>query len=115
MSERKERSIELERPTAAGCVVLVLTFLVICGTALPIVQWRDPETGQPLPRMIAIFAPFLVAAAFYAAIAGILNLLGVRTSRKGEPLKMDEPARASDKPREAESTEFFEKRNPRKD
>ena len=51
--------------TAAGCVLTLLSTAVIFAVALPIVQWRNPETGQPLPRMVAILAPILIGAVFH--------------------------------------------------
>jgi hypothetical protein len=81
-----ERDITLnnEKPTAVGCVLTLLTVAVIFGTALPIVQWRDPETGRSLPRIIAIFTPFLIAAVFHGICLGVLRLLGLPVWRKAE-------------------------------
>jgi hypothetical protein len=79
--------------TGVGCVLTLLTVAVIFGTALPIVQWRDPETGRPLPRMIAIFTPFLIGAAFNGICAGLLRLVGIRVwsgSDNDESLSSDE-------------------------
>jgi hypothetical protein len=83
-----ERDITLnnEKPTAVGCVLTLLTVAVIFGTALPIVQWRDPETGRALPRIITIFTPFLIAAVFHGICLGVLRLLGVPVWKK-----VDEP------------------------
>jgi hypothetical protein len=124
MSKPSERSIEHDPPTAAGCVVLLLTLFVICGTAWPIVKWRDPDTGEPLPRYIAIFTPFLLGALFYGIVAGALNLIGVATVRKQEPQPLGKEALDEiaaeiwgivEEERKKQSTEFFDKREPPKD
>jgi hypothetical protein len=62
--------------TAVGCVPTLLSGAIIFCVAIPIVQWRDPETGQPLPRSIAIFAPVVIGAAFHGIVSGVLWLLG---------------------------------------
>jgi hypothetical protein len=116
--EPSERSIELERPTAVGCVVLLLTLVVILGTALPIVQWRDPKTGTPLPRMIAIFLPFVLGAAFHGSVDAILRLIGVATRKKRPRDVQDQSSdglNISEAERRERSTEIFEKRPPRND
>jgi hypothetical protein len=64
--------------TGAGCVVTLLTLVVILGVALPVVRWRDPATGEPLPRTLAILAPFLIGAVFHGICAGLLRLVGLR-------------------------------------
>jgi hypothetical protein len=64
--------------TGVGCVVTLLTVAIILGVALPIVRWRDPATGQPLPRMVAVIAPFLVGASFHGICAALLRLVGLR-------------------------------------
>jgi hypothetical protein len=66
------------RLTAIGCIVTMLTVAVILGVAVPIVRWRDPDTGQALPRSIAIFAPFLIGAAFHGIATLMLRLVGLR-------------------------------------
>jgi hypothetical protein len=73
--------------TATGCIVTMLTVAVILGVAIPIVRWRDPDTGQPLRRSIAIFAPFLIGAAFHGIATVVLRLVGLRmwkTTEKDE-------------------------------
>jgi len=52
--------------------------------ALPIVRWRDPATGQPLPRDEAILAPFLIGAAFHGIGTVLLRLVGLRIWSKSE-------------------------------
>lgn len=65
--------------TPLGCVLTLLSLAVVLGTAIPIVRWRDPDTGQPLPRMVAISAPVILGAIFHAVCAGLLRLFGLRT------------------------------------
>jgi hypothetical protein len=65
--------------TGAGCVILLLSVILIFAVALPIVRWRDPDTGKPLPRFIAIFAPVLVGACFNAAAGFVLRLIGIES------------------------------------
>jgi hypothetical protein len=77
--DRDPAGHENAQPTAAGCVLTLLTVVIIFGVALPIVQWRDPETGQPLPRTVAILAPFLIGAVFHGIVTGLLRLVGLRT------------------------------------
>jgi hypothetical protein len=70
--------------TGVGCVLTLLTVVVIFGVALPIVQWRDPATGRPLPRAVAIFSPFLIGAAFHGIASVFLRLIGLRVWSKRE-------------------------------
>lgn len=66
------------RLTSVGCLVTLLTVAVIFGVAIPIVRWRDPDTGRPLPRSIAIFGPLLIGAVFHGIATVVLRLVGVR-------------------------------------
>jgi hypothetical protein len=77
--------------TLAGCFLVVFCVLVIFVVAVPLVTWRSPETGLPLPRMVAISIPFLAAAVCYAIGSAILKFLGVAVSAKGssEPKQKD--------------------------
>jgi hypothetical protein len=77
--------------TGVGCVLTLLTVAVIFSVAIPIVQWRDAETGRPLPRAVAIFAPFLIGAVFNAIGIGLLRLLGLRILSKPEQDDSDSP------------------------
>jgi hypothetical protein len=77
------------RLTGVGCALTLLTTAVILGVALPVVRWSDPATGQPLPRLVAVLAPFLVGACFHGVCAALLRLVGLRIwSRSGK----DDPA-----------------------
>jgi hypothetical protein len=79
------------RPTAAGCILSVICTAVIFGSAVPIVTWREPETGQPLPRWISIAIPFLLGALCYAAGVGLLKLLGIAVLQ--EPREPTDPGK----------------------
>jgi hypothetical protein len=78
----KRETDEKGRPTLAGCFLTLLSVAVIFGSAVPIVTWRDPETGLPIPRMLAIAAPFLAGGLCYAVGAAILRLLGLPLFKK---------------------------------
>jgi hypothetical protein len=73
-----------EKLTGVGCVLTGLSVAVIFGVALPIVLWRDPATGKPLSRTIAIFAPVLIGAAVYGIGSLFLRLIGLRVWAKQE-------------------------------
>jgi hypothetical protein len=68
--------------TGVGCVLTLLSVAVIFGVALPIVRWRDPATGQPLPRHIAVLAPVLIGAAVHGIGSLFLRLIGLRVWSK---------------------------------
>jgi hypothetical protein len=70
--------------TASGCVLTLLSVAVICVAALPIVRWRDPETGRPLPRFIAIVSPLLVGAIVHGIGSLLLRLIGLPVWSKRE-------------------------------
>ena len=78
MPERNPAGDDNAKLTAVGCILTLLTVAVIFIVAIPIVRWRDPETGRPLPRMVAIMTPFLIGAVFNAVGIGLLRLLGLR-------------------------------------
>ncbi len=78
------------KPTAAGCFLSLICVAIIFGSAVPIVTWRDPESGLPIPRMIAIAAPFLAGGLCYAIGAGILTVLGISiVQKRTEPTDVD--------------------------
>jgi hypothetical protein len=83
--------------TAAGCVLTLLTFVVILGVALPIVGWREPETGQPLPRSVAIFTPFLIGAVVYGIGSLLLRLIGLRVWSTEKPTQRGNDSEAGQK------------------
>jgi hypothetical protein len=70
--------------TGVGCVLTLLSVAVTFAVALPIVRWRDPATGQPLPREVAIISPLLIGAAFNGIASLLLKVLGVRVWSKQE-------------------------------
>jgi hypothetical protein len=72
-------------PTAVGCVLVLLCVVVIFGLAIPVVRWRDPATGEPLPRMVAVVIPVLAGALCYGLGAGICKLLGVTLVKPPTP------------------------------
>jgi hypothetical protein len=82
-------------PTIAGCLLLLLSLAVIGAVAVPLVTWRQPETGQPLPRMVSIFIPVIAGAIVFGIGTGLLRLLGVRVlaEAKKEPSESDRLAR----------------------
>jgi hypothetical protein len=63
--------------TVAGCVLMVVSLAVLAGVALPVVTWRDPESGRPLPRELSIAVPLLAGALCYGIGTGILKIFGV--------------------------------------
>jgi hypothetical protein len=68
--------------TRTGCVVTLLSVAAIVAVALPIVRWRDPATGEPLPRMVAVLTPVLIGAVFHGICSVLLRLVGLRTWAK---------------------------------
>jgi len=81
--------------TIAGCLLMVVSLVVIGWVAIAVVTWRDPKSGKPmLPMTVMIFVPLLAGALFYAAVAGILKILGIPVT--GQPKK-----KSSDSQRDA--------------
>jgi hypothetical protein len=83
-NERKPAGRDDTQLSGVGCVVTLLSLAVICGAAIPIVRWRDPDTGAPLPRDLAIIAPVLIGATFQGICALLLRLVGLRIWSKSE-------------------------------
>lgn len=73
----EERDDKKKKPSPAGCILAILTLAVIIGVSYPVVRWRSPETGEPLPRMVAVFTPFLVGGVFHGIGGYLLRLLGL--------------------------------------
>jgi hypothetical protein len=73
-----------ENLTGVGCVLTLLSVVVIFAVALPIVRWRDPLTGNPFPKEVAIATPVLIGAAVYGIGSLFLKLIGVRVWSKRE-------------------------------
>ena len=63
--------------TAAGCVLTLFSVAVIFAVAIPLVRWRDPEDGLPLPRTIAILSPLLIGAAVHGIGSLLLRMVGL--------------------------------------
>ena len=79
--------------TAPGCILTLLSTAIIFGTALPIVRWRDPDTGEHLPRIVAIAAPVLLGAAFHGLGTLLLRMVGLHVyvpPKKNEAHSPDE-------------------------
>lgn len=64
--------------TAVGCVLTLLSVAIIFAVAIPLVRWRDPATGRPLPRILAILSPLLIGAAVHGIGSLFLKILGVQ-------------------------------------
>jgi hypothetical protein len=90
MAATESRDGDTSRPTLAGCLLMVLSLAVIFGLAVPLVRWRHPETGQPLPRSVAIFVPVLAGALCYGIGSVILRLLGLPLSLQSQKDPPDE-------------------------
>ncbi len=90
MPEKNPEEDEKAKLSSAGCVLALLDLAIIFGVAIPIVHWRDPESGQPLPRMIAIFTPVLIGALFHGICEALLRLVGLAVWLKPE---QDAPSR----------------------
>jgi hypothetical protein len=90
MSGAKSEHADTEKLTVAGCVLTALSFVVVVGTAIPIVLWRD-DAGRPLPRLVAIYLPLLIGAAFHGIGTAILWLVGLRVLTRTEKGKTDWP------------------------
>jgi hypothetical protein len=70
-------------PTRAGYVLALVSAVVMLGAAVPIVTWRNPETGRPLPRLVAVTAAALAGAACYGVGSVLLRIFGIRVWVKG--------------------------------
>jgi hypothetical protein len=71
-----------EKLTGVGCVLMLFSLAVIVAVALPIMRWRDPQTGAPLPRMAAILCPILIGAVVQEIGSRLLRCLGLRVWSK---------------------------------
>jgi len=77
MGELRPEDDKDSQATIAGCLLTIVSLAVIFGVALPVVTWRDPDTGRPMPKMVAIVVPVLAGALCHAIGAAILRILGV--------------------------------------
>ena len=71
-----------DQATAAGCFLTLICTAVIFGTVVPIVTWRDRESGLALPTWSAIAAPLFLGGLCYALGVAILKYLGIATIHK---------------------------------
>jgi hypothetical protein len=62
----------------------LLAVAVILASAVLIVRWRDPLTGEALPVSVSIFLPVLIGGLFHGLGSALLRLLGIRTWAKPE-------------------------------
>jgi hypothetical protein len=81
---RGARADDDAKLTVVGYILTLLSVAVIAAVAIPIVRWRDPVTGLPLPRFIAIISPLLIGAAFNGIGTLLLKLLGLPVWSKQE-------------------------------
>jgi hypothetical protein len=91
--------IDKSKLTGAGCILTLLSAAVIIGVAFPIMRWRHPATGQPLPRFVAVVAPVLIGAAVHGIGTLLLKLIGLRVWSKGDagaPKKAEPASRTND-------------------
>jgi hypothetical protein len=84
MPEPKPAGDDNAKLTGVGCVLTLLSVGVMAGVAIPIVRWRNPETGAALPNEVAICAPLLIGAVFHGICTGLLRLVGLRVWSKSE-------------------------------
>jgi hypothetical protein len=73
-----------EKLTAAGCLLALVSTATIFIAAFYIVRWRDPATGLPVPRTVAIISPVLIGAAVNGVGMLLLRVIGVRVWVKKE-------------------------------
>ena len=101
MPEPKPEDDDKAKPTGVGCILTLLTVAVIFAVAIPIVRWRDPATGQALPRFVAIFSPFLLGAAVHGIASVLLRCIGLQVwvRQEKEDRRTTDPSSARGEPR----------------
>src|SRR5438552_15601702 len=77
MVDSDKDALDGGQPTRAGCLLAAVSAALMLAAAVPIVSWRDAETGRPLPRMIAIVAAACVGAICYGIGAAALRMFGL--------------------------------------
>jgi hypothetical protein len=92
MAGNRSEADDNSQPTVAGCLLLALSLVVIGAVALPLVSWRDPDSGRPLPRSVAIVGPVLAGAVFYGIGTGLLRILGLSVLAKPKQQSADSPS-----------------------
>jgi hypothetical protein len=84
LAEPNSKGDDGSKLTRVGCFLTVLSLAVMLGVAVPIVRWRNPETGRPLPRTVAIASPLLIGAAFHGLGMLLLKIVGLPVWTKPE-------------------------------
>lgn len=91
MNEPDPKVDEGDRLTVPGCLLTVVSLAVIGGTAVPVVTWRDADSGRPMPKMVAILLPLVAGALCFGLGSALLNLLGLSVSVKPEQESSGDP------------------------
>jgi hypothetical protein len=99
MAATQDEDDAKSQPTLAGCLLLALSVAVIVGLAVPLVRWRSPDSGRPLPRMVAILAPLLAGALCYGIGAAMLRILGLPVWARSRKDSSDRPGDGDAPPR----------------
>jgi hypothetical protein len=82
---------------------MVLCLAVILGLAVPVVTWRDPADGRPLPRIVAITIPILAGGLCYGIGSVILRALGLPVLAKPKKGSSDRAEDADGPPSEGQA------------
>jgi hypothetical protein len=93
MSEPTTNNKDGAQPTRAGCALAAISAAAMLGAAVPIVQWRDADTGQPLPRTVAIIAATSAGAICFGIGSALLRFCGLALwmeSKKDEADRLEE-------------------------
>jgi hypothetical protein len=80
MAETQDKDEDNQEPTLAGCLLMVVSVALVLGSAVPIIRWCSPDSGEPMPQELAI-APILLGSLCYGIGAAILRILGVPVLR----------------------------------
>ena len=73
------------KPTAAGCLLMLLSLAAIVALAIPLIRWRDPATGEALPRFTSILIPIVAGATVFGLGTTILKMLGLPIATESRP------------------------------
>jgi hypothetical protein len=84
MTDTRFEGKDTSRPTTAGAILMVISLAIVVSVAIPVVMWRDPESGMAVPRMVAILVPILAGALFYGLGTAILKLFGIAVLKDGK-------------------------------
>jgi len=69
---------------------MLVCVAVIVGVALYLATWRDADSGHPISKKVAIFAPLLAGAVCYGIGSAILRFLGLPVLKKREKESSDD-------------------------